>query len=94
MKEKKEKKEKHKKDKFVDDNRTIIEMNVDGMPWYDGNGPHDKKTDKKDNDKPTKRELIKMIFGLYKAMLPFLLLALACFTAVFVLLFLALKSTL
>lgn len=24
-----------KKEKFVDDGRTIANMNVDGMPWYD-----------------------------------------------------------
>lgn len=85
------KKKKEKKEKFVDDNRTITEMNVDGFPWYDGKGPSDKKADKKDKDKPTKKELIKMIFGMYKATLPFLLLTLGCFLLVFVLMYLALK---
>ena len=94
MKEKKEKK-KNKRNKIdeYDDGRTIIEMNVEGMPWYSGN-PRGEKADKKDHDKPTRRELFKMIFGLYKAMIPYLLIALACFTAIFVAMYFALKSTL
>ena len=83
-------KEKKKKEKFVDDGRTIADMNVDGLPWYDGKGPRD-KSDKKDPDKPTKRELIKMIFGMYKAMLPYLLLTIGCFLLIFLLMYLALK---
>lgn len=80
-----------KKEAFVDDGRTIVEMNVDGMPWYDGKGPHEKK--KKDNDKPTRRETARLIFGMYRALLPFLLIAIACFALVFVFLYLALKSS-
>ena len=89
MKEKKKKRE--KKDEFVDDGRTVVEMNVDGMPWYSGN-PKGEKADKKDNDRPTRREMLKMIFGLYKAMIPYLLIAIGCFTAIFVALYFALRS--
>lgn len=91
MKEKKKKRS--KKEEYIDDGRTIVEMNVDGMPWYSGN-PKGEKADKKDNDKPTRRELLKMIFGLYKAMLPYLLIVLACFTAIFAAMYFALRSTL
>ena len=85
------KKKKKQEEKFVDDNRTIVEMNVEGFPWYDGNGPREKKAGKKDKDKPTKKELIKMIFGMYKATLPFLLITLGCFILVFILMYVALK---
>ena len=85
------KNKKQRKDQFVDDNRTIVEMNVDGFPWYDGIGPDKKKSDKKDKDKPTKKELVKMIFGMYGATLPFLLITIGCFLAVFVVLYLVLK---
>lgn len=85
------KKKKNQEEKFVDDNRTIVEMNVDGFPWYDGNDPREKKADKKDKDKPTKKELVKMIFGMYKAALPFLLITIGCFLLVFVLMYAALK---
>lgn len=84
------KKKKNQEEKFVDDNRTIVEMNVDGFPWYDGHGPRE-KAEKKDRDKPTRKERIKMIFGMYKAVLPYLLITIGCFTLVFVLIYVALK---
>lgn len=85
------KKQKNQEEKFVDDNRTIVEMNVEGFPWYDGSNPRDKKAEKKDKDKPTKKELVKMIFGMYKALLPYLLITIGCFLLVFVLIYLGLK---
>ena len=85
------KKKKEKKDEYVDDGRTIVDMNVEGLPWYDGTDPRKRNEDKKDPDKPTKRELIRMIFGMYKAMLPFLLITIGCFLLVAGLLYVALK---
>ena len=87
------KKKKKEKTKVVDDNRTIVEMNVDGFPWYDGIGPQKKAEakDKKDKDKPTRKETIKMIFGMYKALLPYLLITIGCFLLVFVALYFALR---
>ena len=86
------KKKKEKKQEVVDDNRTIVEMNVDGFPWYDGVGPRKKEEkDKKDKDKPTRKETIKMIFGMYKALLPYLLITIGCFLLVFVALYLLLR---
>ena len=32
---------KRPKNEFKDDGRTIANMNVDGMPWYDSSLPHD-----------------------------------------------------
>ena len=84
-----------KKEQFVDDNRTIVDMNVDGFPWYDGSDQRtrrqDKKAERKDRDKPTAKERLKMIFGMYRALLPFLLITIGCFTLVFVLLYVAFK---
>ena len=43
---------KKKKPKFVDDGRTIANMNVDGMPWYDRSQSSDvAKTSRKDMPK-------------------------------------------
>ena len=42
-----------------DDGRTIAEMNVEGMPWY--NPTRDKKVN--EEDKPTKKELRAMMRG-------------------------------
>lgn len=54
-----------------DDNRTIADMNVEGMPWYSG-----KKTNK-NNSKTnieridlTKEERKAMFIGLIQAMIP------------------------
>ncbi len=54
---------------MYDDGRTIVDMNVDGMPWYNP-GYTGKKNDK---DKPTFRERMAMIRGAYGALLPFVL---------------------
>lgn len=84
------KKKQENKEKFVDDGRTIVDMNVEGFPWYDGSGPS-KKKEKKDKDKPTRKETVKMIFGMYKALLPYLLITIGCFLVIFVVIYLGLK---
>ncbi len=58
-----------------DDGRTIAEMNVEGMPWY--NPTKDKKVN--EEDKPTKKELRAMMRAGYLAYLPRVLATLAGF---------------
>ena len=75
-----------KKDKrpIYDDGHTIVDMNVEGMPWYN---PHRTK-DKKDRDKPTFKERMAMIWGGYRAILPFVLITVVAFTIVALLIYL------
>ena len=63
---KKEEKEKKEKEKivYVDDGRTIVDMDVEGFPW------HGDKKRKKDPDSPTFREKLAMAFGAYRAYFP------------------------
>lgn len=60
-------KDKKKKKKYDDDDgRTIADMNVEGMPWYN---PHrDKKVAKE--EKPTRKEMFAMMRGWFVAYLP------------------------
>ena len=74
-----------KKQPFYDDGRTIVDMNVEGMPWYNPNAKS--KSDKKSNDNPTKKEKRAMIWGAYKAYLPSLIVSVGCLTLVAVLLY-------
>ena len=85
--EKKRRKAENKKKPFVDDGHTVADMNVEGLPWYEKNRP-DKE--KKDRDKPTKKELFAMIMGAYKAYLPMFLISVGVFTVVFLIFFLLL----
>lgn len=75
---------KKKKLPVYDDGRTIVDMNVDGMPWYNPN----RGKEKKDVERPRFKEKMAMIFGAYRATLPFLLLSVAAFVAAALLLFL------
>ena len=59
-----------------DDGRTIAEMNVEGMPWYN---PTMGKV--KEEDKPTRKEKRAMMRAGYLAYLPAFLIALLGFTA-------------
>ena len=61
---------KNKKHYADDDGRTIVDMNVDGMPWYQRN-----KSDKKvaDEDKPTRKERHAMMRAWFSIYLPRLL---------------------
>lgn len=78
-KAKRGKKEK-KKYVYVDDGRTIADMNVEGMPGYDP------ARDKKKADRLTWKEKAAILFGAYRAYFPYLvtvLLALAIVYLIF-----------
>lgn len=66
-----------------DDGRTIADMNIEGMPWYQPRS--DKKVDPE--DKPNRKERKAMIRGAFLAALPAFLTFLFGFVAVFLLLF-------
>lgn len=56
-----------KKSKFVDDGRTIADMNVEGMPWYT---PEEKKKQPEEeafNQKLTRKEMFAMLRGILGA---------------------------
>ncbi len=83
---------KKQKEKWVDDGRTIADMNVPGMPWNAERG--DRIRRKKPDNKPshheplqlTKGERRAMIMGAFLAVLPFaLVIFLGFFFIVFVL---------
>ena len=75
------------KDTYYDDGRTIVDMNVDGMPWYNPNRTERKKKNK-DHDKPTFKERMAMIFGAYRAAFPFVLATIFAFGIVAIVLYL------
>ena len=57
-----EKSKKPKKEKYVDDGKTIVNMNVEGMPWYvKGDEDRAKGQDAADHDQLTKEQ-----YKLYK----------------------------
>ncbi len=64
---------KKKRQPFVDDGRTIAEMNIDGMPWY----RPDRGKKVKEEAKPTGKERRAMYRAGYLAYLPSLLASLA-----------------
>lgn len=76
---------KEKKEEFVDDGRTIYNMNVDGFSWYDKNN---KGKDKVYVTKEEKRTLIK---AAYRTYLPILLIVLLAFGITIFLIYLWLK---
>ena len=51
--------------KYIDDGRTIANMNVDGMPWYNPSKPE--KNEKDERYQPTRGESLYIIFGVLKA---------------------------
>lgn len=75
-----------KKDKrpIYDDGHTIVDMNVEGMPWYNPN----RTERKKDKDRPSFKERMAMIFGAYRAFLPFLAATVVAFGLAAVLIYL------
>ena len=77
-------KEKKEKTPIYDDGRTIVDMNVDGMPWYDPNRTERKK---KDKDRPSFKERMAMIFGAYRAFLPFVAVTVVAFGLVALLIY-------
>ena len=76
---------KDRKNDIYDDGRTIVDMNVDGMPWYNPNRTDNKQNDK---DKPRFKERLAMIWGAYRAFLPFILATVVAFAAVALLIYL------
>ena len=68
-----------------DDGRTIVDMNVEGMPWYQPRSGKDVNVDP--DDKPTRKERRSMVFGAFLAYLPAFLTFLLGFVAVFLLLY-------
>lgn len=76
---------KKKKPPVYDDGRTIVDMNVEGMPWYNPNRSDRKK---KDRDRPTLRERLAMVFGAYRAFLPYVLGTVVAFGLVALLIYL------
>ena len=67
-----------------DDGRTIVNMNVEGMPWY--HPESEKKV--KESDKPSRKERRALIRAGYLAYLPRILSILFGFTVVFLLMWL------
>lgn len=79
-------KKKKKKEYPDDDGRTISNMNVDGMPWYDPKKEEKEARKKKmDELKVTRKEKRAMIIGAYLAYLPMFLVGIAAFTIVMLL---------
>lgn len=65
-----------KKDEFEDDGRTIVDMNVDGFSWYQPNrSPKREKGERSPSDRLSRKEVLALIGGAYKAMLPYILIA-------------------
>ena len=97
---KKDKKEKKKREKFEDDGRVIVPMNVDGMPWYDSRkvrtprtegendeaGGVDYKSLGEDEKKEYRKETRRIIRGILLYFMPFVLAFVAVFAAVILLL--------
>jgi len=74
------KRNKKKKQYDDDDGRTIANMNVEGMPWYEANKEEkDKKKQQMEDLRITRKERRAMIWGAYLAYLPMLLVMLAGF---------------
>ncbi len=79
-------KKRKKKEYADDDGRTIANMNVDGMPWYNPNKEeNDEKKKRMEELKITRKEKRAMILGAYLAYLPMFLTAIAAFVIVMLL---------
>ena len=78
------KKEKKKKQKFIDDGRTIYNMDVDGMP-------HRRKKEDPNGVYLTKKERKAAIIAAILHFMPILFGVILCFTIVMVLLYFCLK---
>lgn len=74
----KNKKKKHYDD---DDGRTIVNMNVDGMPWYQPHADKNKKVS--EEDKPTRKETWAMVKAWFAAYAPRILAVLIGFGLTF-----------
>ena len=68
----KEKKKKEKR-KFVDDGRTVANMNVEGFHWYKPERPMQTPLDQSKNEpKLTRKEIFAIIRAAYATLLPYL----------------------
>lgn len=97
---KKNKDKKIKKEKFVDDGRTIADMNVDGMPWFHGRRVGERQS-ASDGEQETfdfnslspeekkiyRKETRRIIWGVILRFLPFLLTFIAAFAALIICLY-------
>lgn len=81
---------KRKKKQYDDDDgRTIANMNVDGMPWYEPNKEDKEKRRKRMEElKISRKEKRAMIMGAYLAYLPMFLCIIAAFTITTLLIYL------
>lgn len=81
---------KKKKEDFYDDGRTVSNMNVEGMPWYE---PEDVKRNRESikHDAPTRKEIRAMIRARFAATLPYFFGILIAFGLTFLLMYLWLK---
>ena len=76
-----------KKRTHQDDNRTIANMNVEGMPWYQSEKDVQKR--KAINDlQITRKEKWAMLWGAFIAFLPVFLIIIGSFIVVYLLLYL------
>lgn len=73
---------KEKKQEVIDDNRTIANMNVEGMPWYMGKDGYKRQNQMQELD-ITKEERRAMIFGAMAMMVPVLIVIVLAFFGVF-----------
>ena len=74
-------KKRNKKEYPDDDGRTIANMNVEGMPWYEPDKEEKEKRRKKLEElRISRKEKRAMIWGAYLAYLPMLLVGIAAFT--------------
>lgn len=68
---------------YIDDGSVIADMDLEGFPWH-GRSKQKKKA-KADRDRPTFREKLAIILGVYRAFLPALLVALGMLALMFLL---------
>lgn len=80
MKKKKNQKNNEEKIVYIDDGSTVSDMNVEGMPWYDKNRDKRKKP-----ERVTFKEKMAVLFGAYRAYLPWLLIMAISMGAVYLL---------
>jgi hypothetical protein len=82
----KAKKEKKQKIIYIDDGRTVVDMDVEGFPWHGA-----KKKKKADADRPTFKEKLAIVLGAYRAYLPYFVIVAATLLIAFFVLRLWLK---
>ncbi len=81
--EKRKKKKAKKKYIYIDDGRTVADMNVEGMPGYDKL----KNEKKKDPERLTFKEKMAVLFGAYRAYFPYLVIMILALSIVYLLIY-------